>query len=85
MPPDRTFANPWVTLTARRVYENRWIAFDAATVRDPIGQITSYATVHCKSRSVAIVPIDQNGCTYLIGQNGEPIGIPLNYGAGVSH
>ena len=61
--------NPWTTLTSRRVYDGAWLALEDRTVRDAAGREVPYAVVRFKKVGLRILPIDNAGCTYLIGQH----------------
>ncbi len=60
--------NPWTTLRSSRRYENKWIAVDEHEVRDAAGNTSPYGVVRFKRRGHGILPIDSEGCTYLVGQ-----------------
>ncbi len=60
--------NPWKTLKITAVYENPWIRLEHHDVLNPAGNEGVYGKVHFKNRAMAIVPIDQDGNTWLIGQ-----------------
>jgi 8-oxo-dGTP pyrophosphatase MutT (NUDIX family) len=60
--------NPWVTLSAETVYENAWIAVSHRQVLRPDGQEGVYGVVQFRNRAAAIVPLDADGNTWLVGQ-----------------
>jgi ADP-ribose pyrophosphatase len=60
--------NPWKTLTIEHIYENPWIRLEHHEVLNPVGKNGIYGKVHFKNRALAIVPIDQDGNTWLVGQ-----------------
>lgn len=60
--------NPWKTLNISAVYENPWIRLEHHQVLNPAGKEGIYGKVHFKNRAMAIVPVDQEGNTWLIGQ-----------------
>jgi ADP-ribose pyrophosphatase len=62
------FANPWQTLSSREVYENAWIKVRHDEVRRPDGQPGIYGMVHFKNRAIGILPMDETGHTWLVGQ-----------------
>jgi 8-oxo-dGTP pyrophosphatase MutT (NUDIX family) len=62
------FDNPWRTHSSRIVYDNPWIEVRHEEVTQPDGQPGVYGVVHFKSRAVGILPIDDEGHTYLVGQ-----------------
>ncbi len=60
--------NPWVTVSTDVAYSNSWITVHHHEVIRPDGNPGVYGLVHYKNRAVAIVPIDENGDTWLVGQ-----------------
>ncbi len=60
--------NPWTTLSARNVYDNTWINLTEYQVINPAGNRGIYGKVHFKNKAVGIVPVDEQGYTYLVGQ-----------------
>lgn len=64
-----TQKNPWTTLEARDVYDNRWINLTEYQVINPAGKQGIYGKVHFKNKAVGIVPVDHQGYTYLVGQH----------------
>lgn len=61
-------ANPWKTLKEEIIYENPWIRVENHQVLNPAGREGIYGKVHFKNRALAIVPIDENQNTWLVGQ-----------------
>lgn len=70
--PDRP--NPWTTLASRPVYENPWIAVREDQVLRPDGRPGVYGVVHFKSTAVGVLPVDEQGRVWLVGQFRYPIG-----------
>ncbi len=60
--------NPWTTLSSRIVYSNKWIELYEHEVINPSGGKGIYGKVHFKNKAIGIVPIDENGYTWLVGQ-----------------
>ena len=60
--------NPWKTLSTKKVYENPWIAVNESEVTNPAGNPGVYGVVHFKNTAVAILPLDENMNTWLVGQ-----------------
>jgi len=60
--------NPWTRVRATTVYENAWIRVEDHAVIDPGGQAGQYGKVCFKSQAIAILPLDDNGYTTLVGQ-----------------
>lgn len=65
---ERTEKNPWKTLTARVAYDNAWIQIRHSEVLNPNGGEGIYGVVHFKNKAIGIVPVDEEGYTYLVGQ-----------------
>lgn len=66
--PDPAEADGWTTLSARTVYDNAWISVSHRDVVAPTGHPGIYGVVHFKQRAIGIVPLDDAGCTWLVGQ-----------------
>lgn len=62
------YDNPWQTLSSQDVYDNPWIQVSEDQVINPAGGKGIYGKVHFKNRAIAIIPVDQHGYTYLVGQ-----------------
>lgn len=60
--------NPWKTISKERVYDNKWINVSHAEVITPTGTNGIYGTVHFKNIAIGIIPIDEEGNTWLVGQ-----------------
>ena len=60
--------NPWKTLSGKLVYENPWIRVDEYQIINPSGNPGIYGKVSFKGRAVGIVPVDDEGNTWLVGQ-----------------
>ncbi len=61
--------NPWTTLKITSLYENPWIRLEHHDILNPAGREGIYGKVHFKNRAMAIVPVDQEGNTWLVGQH----------------
>jgi 8-oxo-dGTP pyrophosphatase MutT (NUDIX family) len=64
--------SPWITLASRRVFENDWIRVRQDRVINPNGGENSYGIVQFRNRAIAIIPIDDQGHTWLVGQHRYP-------------
>src|SRR5262245_38952465 len=62
------FSNPWKTLDTRVVYDNPWIRVREDQVIRPDGNPGIYGVVQYKNIAIGILPIDDQGFTYLVGQ-----------------
>ncbi len=60
--------NPWQTIDQKTVYENPWIKVTHRNVLTPSGSPGVYGVVHFKNKAIAIVPLDDQGNTWLVGQ-----------------
>lgn len=65
--------NPWTTLNDSIVYENNWIRVHHREIINPKGGKGIYGVVHFKNYAIGIIPIDDNGYTYLVGQYRYPL------------
>lgn len=65
--------SPWTTLASRLVYENPWIRVREDQVLTPTGSEGIYGVVKFRNRAVAIIPIDDKGYTWLVGQYRYPL------------
>lgn len=59
----------WKTKTSAVVYENPWIRVNHEEVITPKGTAGIYGVVHFKNTAVGVVPIDQDGNTWLVKQS----------------
>jgi 8-oxo-dGTP pyrophosphatase MutT (NUDIX family) len=60
--------NPWQTTRIQEVYDNPWIQLTHRDVITPTGTNGIYGVVHFKNRAIGIIPIDEAGNTWLVGQ-----------------
>ncbi len=60
--------SPWRTVSSTVAYENPWISVEHREVIRPDGQPGIYGVVHFRNRAAAIVPISDDGFTWLVGQ-----------------
>lgn len=65
--------NRWETLSSEEKYDNRWINVIEYQVINPSGGKGIYGKVHFKNKAVGIIPIDQEGNTWLVGQWRYPL------------
>ncbi|WP_428664109.1 NUDIX domain-containing protein [Reyranella sp.] len=63
---------PWTVMSSRHVYDNRWIRVTHHEVLTPAGEPGIYGTIHYKNLAVGIVPVDDEGHTFLVGQHRFP-------------
>lgn len=62
------YGNPWKTLETKYVYENPWIKVQEDQVLNPKGGKGIYGKVSFKNNAIGIIPIDEEGNTWLVGQ-----------------
>ena len=60
--------NPWKTKRSEVAYSNPWISVEHNEVVNPAGGDGIYGVVRFKNVAVGVVPIDDEGYTYLVGQ-----------------
>ena len=60
--------NPWTTLSGEEKYENRWIKVTEYQVINPAGGRGIYGKIHFKNKGIGIIPIDEQGNVWLVGQ-----------------
>lgn len=65
--------NPWTTAATRIVYENAWIRVREDQVIRPDGQPGIYGVVHFRNRAVGVLPVEENGDVWLVGQYRYPL------------
>lgn len=59
----------WKTKTATPVYENPWIKVSHHEVLTPKGTEGIYGVVHFKNTAIGVIPIDNDGNTWLVQQS----------------
>ena len=60
--------NPWKTIKKEKIYENPWITLEHHDVVNPAGNPGIYGLVKFKNQAIGIVPLDEAGNTWLVGQ-----------------
>ena len=60
--------NPWTILSQRAAYDNKWIGVTEYDVINPGGGKGIYGKVHYKNLAIGILPLDEEGNTWLVGQ-----------------
>jgi 8-oxo-dGTP pyrophosphatase MutT (NUDIX family) len=64
----------WKTLDSRIIYDSPWITLLEDRVINPGGGENNYGHVHFKKKAVAIVPLDDDGNTWIVGQDRYTLG-----------
>ena len=65
--------NPWTTLNTKEIYDNPWINVQHQEVLNPNGNPGIYGLVHFKNYAIGIIPIDDEGNIWLVGQYRYPL------------
>lgn len=60
--------NPWKKLSEKVIYDNPWINVQEHQVINPSGGKGIYGKVSFKNKAIGIIPIDESGNTWLVGQ-----------------
>ncbi len=63
----------WELRERQEVYSNPWITVYHDSVINPNGGSGIYGMVHFKNLAIGIVPVDENGWTWLVGQHRYPL------------
>jgi 8-oxo-dGTP pyrophosphatase MutT (NUDIX family) len=62
------FPNCWKTVSTREAYANPWIRVREDQVIKPTGGPGIYGVVEYKNIAVGVIPVDDEGFTWLVGQ-----------------
>ena len=65
--------NPWTMLESRPVYENPWISVREDQILRPDGQPGIYGVVHFKNKAIGVLPVEEDGSIWLVGQHRYPL------------
>jgi 8-oxo-dGTP pyrophosphatase MutT (NUDIX family) len=65
--------NSWKKIKTQLKYDNPWIRVEEDAVINPKGGKGIYGRVHFKNVAVGIIPIDEDGNTWLVGQYRYPL------------
>lgn len=60
--------NPWKFLSKEIKYDSPWIRTEEHQVINPSGKQSIYSKVHFKNIAVAIIPLDDDYNTWIVGQ-----------------
>lgn len=60
--------NPWQKISGRKIYENPWIVLEEDQVINPKGGKGIYGKVLMKNKAIGVLPVDEFGNTWLVGQ-----------------
>lgn len=64
----------WTRLDSKILYRNDWMELREDAVINPRGGRNDYGYIHFRNRAVAIIPIDTDGNTWLVGQERYTLG-----------
>ena len=64
----------WKTLRSKIVYDNPWMTVVEDRVVNPGGGENDYGHIKFKNRAIAVVPLDDAGNTWLVGQDRYTLG-----------
>lgn len=62
----------WKRKKRQEIYSNNWISIFHDDVVNPNGGNGIYGVVHFKNLAIGVIPIDENGYTWLVGQHRYP-------------
>lgn len=65
--------NSWTTLNSELVYESAWIAVNKHNTINPAGNPAIYSVVNFKNLAIGIIPLSNDGYTWLVGQWRYPL------------
>lgn len=65
--------NPWKITQSREALDTPWVKVMHHEVINPAGQPGVYAITHFKNLAIGVIPIDDEGYTWLVGQWRFPI------------
>ena len=63
---------PWVVHETQTGFENPWIKIESSKVTQPDGSPGTYGVVRFANLATGVLPIDEQGCTWLVGQHRFP-------------
>ena len=66
--------NPWKTLSTRLAFENPWFAVTVHDTIAPDGSRPVYGKISFRNVAVAVIPVDEEDHTWLVGQWRFPLG-----------
>lgn len=69
----KDYKNPWQTLSSTDQYDNPWINVCEHQVINPAGGPGIYGVVTFKNKAVGVIPVDDEGYTWLVGQWRYPL------------
>lgn len=64
----------WEKLNSKKIYDNPWFTVFEDRVINPGGGQSDYGFVHFKNKAIAVVPLDDEGNTWVVGQERYALG-----------
>lgn len=64
----------WKRLDRQTIYDNPWMTVFEDKVINPGGGRNDYGHIHFKRKAIAVVPIDEAGNTWIVGQDRYTLG-----------
>ena len=65
--------NPWTTLSTEKIYDSPWIGLTKHNVLTPNNTPGTYSVIHFKNIALAVLPLDKDYNTWIVGQYRYPI------------
>ena len=65
--------NSWKTKGVKKIFESPWIELEVHDVINPSGNKGCYNVIKFKHWAIGILPVDEQGYTYLVGQWRYPL------------
>lgn len=62
----------WTELSRDEIYDNPWIKVTESKVLNPNGGEGIYGVVHFKNLAIGVIPLDEEGNTWIVGQHRFP-------------
>ena len=73
--------NPWITLSSKEIYSNKWISLTEHQVINPSGGDGIYGEIHFKNFAIGIIAIDVDDKIWLVSQYNNTVGNCQNVAA----
>lgn len=70
---EQNHLNTWKTLSSELIYESPWIALNKHQTINPAGNPAVYSVVNFKNKAIGILPLSDDGYTWLVGQWRYPL------------
>jgi 8-oxo-dGTP pyrophosphatase MutT (NUDIX family) len=70
---DNNPLNSWKTISSELIYESAWIAVHKHQTINPAGNPAVYSVVNFKNLAIGILPLSDDGYTWLVGQWRYPL------------